>query len=393
MTLKKSKQITKRATPERFYRKVVLSFITLALMLIVIIIYFSVISVHILLYPEVKIESLETIVDVEPGDVDEQTTDNFLFAHFFDKEFHESSEFQATGTSVVNDGKLGSVVIINDSSRAQPLVRQTRLANEEGIMVRISESVNVPANGQVEVEVYPHEDDEDYFNSGKGISAETKLEVVALNDARKETVYALAKTDIAYVGKEVPSVSEQDISKAKQDLSNMVLAKAELEYKQSVKFDGTQHVALVESQEIEFSPSVQSGEQVAGFTASLKMRVYGIVINKKHLITLSGKLLSATLPPDKELSTLDSSTLIFSLEKFDTVAQLANVKTSITGESSLKITDNITDKSRIVGMNKRDLINYYAQFENIKRIEIRFFPFWIAKVPKQTDHIEILIKK
>ncbi len=392
MAVKRSvSKVKKRATPERFYKKVVISFITLALILILFIVYFSVITVEVLITPEEKREKIQTIVDVLEGDVNTAPKDEHLFGVFVDVELDGDDVFNATGTALVNEEELGEVVLKNESNSDQPLVQVTRLSTQEGVTVRIDSNVVVPKNGQVRVGVYPHEDYETFFDEGKKIPAGTRLNIPGLSESRQLVVYAEVLNDLGYSGNEVAAVSEGDLTASSSALAEKLLQQALLQMKEEKGMTTNNALELFSHEVLSFESDAAVGEKTSSFNAKMKLHVFGVIINREHLLTFAKNRLTESLSEGKELSSIDEKTLNYSLDKLDLDAKTAHLAITLDGSSSLKVSSDLLEKQKIVGMNKRELVDYYSQFENIKRVEIRFFPFWIQKVPKQIDHIEVLI--
>ncbi len=51
------------------------------------------------------------------------------------------------------------------------------------------------------------------------------------------------------------------------------------------------------------------------------------------------------------------------------------------------------DKKAIIGMNQKEVEEYFKKITGIVDIQVKFSPFWVRSVPNLEDHVDIEIKK
>ena len=71
-------------------------------------------------------------------------------------------EVASEGTVTANDPAQGSITITNKQPNAQALIKNTRFATPNGLVFRIHDSITVPGNGSLSVQVYADEPGEKY---------------------------------------------------------------------------------------------------------------------------------------------------------------------------------------------------------------------------------------
>lgn len=376
-----------------FYRRVVLSFITLAFLLILLILYFSLISVKIHITPEVTRERLDAIISITEGDVLSKPVSETLSGLIFEKEVEGAASFFTQGKKLIPSKILGSVIVQNDSPIDQTLVKTTRLLSSEGVLLRTSTAIIVPHNKKVEVQVYA--DKEAYFQEGGVVAPGTRFRIPGLSESRQEVVFAVNQEQLPRGGKEVPALSQEDEEIASAQLKEQLLEKAFDEIRTTIPSNVPSAETLeelVDSEILAFSLSHSIGEEVQEFSATMKLRVFGALVSKENIISLASAMLESRLPKGKKLIEVNLGKLQYRLESFDSISKIARLRVLLDGDSSLQVSDDLLNKYRLVGMTKREVVEYYSQFENIKKLEVEFFPFYVRRVPQQIDHLEIIIE-
>lgn len=103
-----------------------------------------------------------------------------------------TADVKSEGTKEVTDSAKGTITIHNEQTKPQALIKNTRFETPEGLIFRIHDSVTVPANGDLDVQVYADEAGEKY-NIGP-----TKFTVPGLKGSATYTlVTATSKSPMA----------------------------------------------------------------------------------------------------------------------------------------------------------------------------------------------------
>ncbi len=386
MPSKKNLKPVSRSYPSVFYKRVVGSFISIALLLIVLILYFSIISVKILITSKVYEEKLDTLVEVIS--IDTSPVPDKVRGKFFEVIMEETAQKNATGKTIEKQKLRTTMTLFNESGSAQPLVRTTRLLSPEQLLFRTDQSVTVPAHGQALVPVYVDENSDEYSSADTTVVVQTKFSIPGLSEERQRTVYARNEEEIDFRPKELTVVSEQDIDSAKSELEDRLIKKILSE----------QHVSSVQTvltkTEVQaFSSDKKVGEISNTFATTLKLHAWGAIVDQEEFLKHGSALLAKSLPKTREVTRIDEKSLQVESEKFDPVTHTITLRLQIAGVSKVRLDDTLFDKSQLVGMNKKDLIDFYAKYDDLERVVIRFFPFWIHRVPQQLDHIDVIIQQ
>jgi hypothetical protein len=375
----------KKSNPAYFYSRVVVVFILLALLLIFIIIYFSVLSVKILVTPrneQKKIEQFISVVETDKKDIQNDELEGV----FFDKRVTGSLSGTTSGKAKLPPTNDFQVILKNTSATDQTLVKTTRLLSENNVLLRMSESATVSKKGEKLVPVYIDDTSLSYFEKGNILAVGTKFRIPGLSLARQEDVYGEASREISAIGDEVTVLSEDDVVKLREMLVE------QLKEQTIEALDRSSDSMILSGSEINSSEANQKiGNVSEDFTLTLDLRVFGVMLSRRKVMDMGESLLKKSMDSSEELISVSEDSLSLSLEKFDVKNSTASVKLSLSGESSIRLESNLLDKKTLIGMNKSELVQYFDGIDELSRVEIRFFPFWVRRVPKQLDHIQIEI--
>ena len=145
MTTKKTKHPSSVAESriERYYSKIVIAFVVVAVVLIGLIVYFSFTKTTVTVTPTVQ-NSTVTI----------ESSLSELGGTLVLTDVSGTHDYTAIEGTASKTGKAsGTVTLYNKYTVDQPLIETTRLLSDTGVLFRTQETVTVPAGGQVEVPV------------------------------------------------------------------------------------------------------------------------------------------------------------------------------------------------------------------------------------------------
>src|SRR5690606_9666825 len=119
------------------------------------VVYFSLVSVKIVIYPNKERTTADFTARVVNEGAAVTAGEASVPGQVAGVQLTVTDTFPATGKQTENVTVGGTVTVINNSSRNQPLVATTRLLSPNGELFRIRNTVQVPARSTVEnVEVY-----------------------------------------------------------------------------------------------------------------------------------------------------------------------------------------------------------------------------------------------
>ena len=375
--------IRKHSMVTESYKKIIFGFVAATVVLVVVILYFSASRAAIKIVPEETLIESDMAIDVAT-DGGVGSADSFQ-GMLFETEVAGAGEGEATGTQILEGNTIGKVTLINKRAEAQTLVKTTRLLAQDGILLRLSNRVDVPAGGQIDVDVYA-----DNPNAFTELQPTTFI-IPGLWEGLQKQVYAESKGALKSTGKSAKSIQAVDFTKAKDDLTEKLYAQAIEEFKKQTT--NKNYIMLVVSKQVlEEKFSAEVGKVVDSFDVSMKLRAVLVGLDQEKLVNLAGERLKAVVPEGQSLANLDMTKFDYRIESFDEARKTAKVKAHLVGTAVIKADNPIFDKEKLSGLSPKAVELYLSNFKGIKSVKTELSPFWVKKIPKMKDHINIVIE-
>lgn len=367
------------------YRQIALTFVASSVILIVVILFISLARATITIVPEaedVNIEFIETINE-------EQSFASAVAGKILQTSVSLTKDFEASSSQVgsTDDRSTGMVVLYNETGNDMTLVATTRLLSSNNILFRIKSRVVISANSELEAEVYADE-----VGMQGDISPDTFF-IPGLGEDFRGKVYAKSSQAMSGGSGRVYTVTQEDLDKAQENLKKIV-SKQALDKLGGYLKTGEQFLpeaTHVDIQEIEFN--VEVGDKVGQFKGEIKAQVQGLVAERIEILKLARENLYLSVSPERDLLSVDESTLVYTLEKYDKVERSAQLKVAIKGKSILRQSSNLLDKEVLMGKTRQQVKDYLLSQNGVKEVKIDFSPIWVWKVPRLGDHIEIIVQE
>ncbi|MCX6743043.1 MAG: hypothetical protein NT116_02285 [Candidatus Parcubacteria bacterium] len=364
--------------PLSIYKKIALTFIILAVILIGVIFYFTLSYAYITIYPkqeQVKTDFNFVIVEDEKG-VNPLT--GIFAGKIVDQTFEGEKLLLTTGTKQLAGDIVGKVKITNGLSKNQTLVATTRLLSPDGTLYRLKNKVDVLANGALEAEVYADDSSKPLAKAG------TKFTIPGLSETLQKIVFAESLQDFVTSGQSVKAVSQEELDKALADY-------AEELSQQAVKEEDSGKIKVLNKEIIAKTFDVKPGDEVLNYHLKLKLKVSGVIFDDKDVKVFAQESLASQISADKQSVASNSDSLVYEVEKVDLNNKLAQLKSSINGAAIISLNSPILERDKLVKLSFDEIKAYLENFEQIERVDITFFPSWVKKVPYFQDHIIIEI--
>jgi len=373
------------------YKKLIVSFVFILFLLGAVILYFTLNKVEITIFPKLVNKQSQFYVDVYENVPENPSGENLVVSGQIEELSVEASgSYDATGEKEISaDGDypvVGKVILYNEQSEDQSLIRKTRLLSPDEKLFRLTEKVIIPAEGSVEVDVYYDPEETDF----EKVTA-SKFTIPGLGSRLQELVYAKSTEPFIKPGNKVKFVQVSDIENAVEELSAKKLEEVVDSLKS--KYGGTSPVALAYKGEvIDENSDVVAGEIADQVTVTVKLKVIAVILDRDAIYATIDNQLTKDLGDGYELVNLVFNNLKYFIDKYDLVAKTAQIE--VVAEGNLRLTaDNPTlDKSNFIGLTKEQLVQYFQTMEDVKETEISFYPSWLSKVPSMLDHIHIDIQ-
>lgn len=367
--------------PVRLYQQIALSFAGLAVIAVIMLLIFSLPYANITIIPkeeDLTVDFIETVSGNGGGVAGRIVQTEVSGVKSF------SASLQGSGEPDIARGK---VTIFNKSSQEMTLIPTTRLLSEGGVLFRMDKRVTVKAGGQIETSVYADQ------KGASGNIPPSRFTVPGLGASFEKIVYGESSAPMKGGVKAEAVVTAEDITKAKEDLKKELLEKAALLMEgqkrlgETLLKDASRSIVLLEKADAAESDKKDS------FNAEMKLQVQGLFSNELEILELAKKELMRAAGAEKEIISVDNSSLKYVLEKYDEVEKSAQIRISLTGKVMFKKSGAFSDKKALVGMKKQQVIDYFKEKPGVEDVKVKFSPFWVRKVPRLQDHINIVVQK
>ena len=378
---------TKANRSLKMYKRIAGSFIFLALLLVLVILYFYFVKVTIVLIPNQERTSNNMIFDIYDEEVSGEISGaNSIKGIVRQVEIENEANYQASGSEIIGKEAVGKASVINNYNKNQPLVATTRLITPDNKLFRIKNTVNVPAGGSIEVEIYADEPSPDMAIEP------TKLTIPGLWAGLQDKIYAQTNEKIVYQEKIKRHIEESDIENSTRDLKQQLLAKAKSEVNETYK-EYSQILYKIDENSISSEIESEVGDEVDEFKATMQADVIVVAFNDKAASDLAKQKFISTLADNKELISFNEENIIYALNNYNFEEGTATINAAFEGKVSLKEDSNIVEIDKILGLKKDQLDTYLMSLPEIAGFEVKFYPNFYKKVPKLVDRIKIEIKK
>ncbi|PIR92872.1 hypothetical protein COT99_03860 [Candidatus Falkowbacteria bacterium CG10_big_fil_rev_8_21_14_0_10_43_10] len=378
----------KQARSISIYRKIAITFIVLTLLLAAVVVYFSIVSVKIVIIPNKERTSTSFIVTIKDGASREELKGLAITGLVRQVAVEAESNFFATGKEVKDVEVTGKITIYNTSRTEQPLIKTTRLLSSDGKLFRLKDTVRVPAGGQVDnVEVSADQ-------AGQEMTIEpTKFTIPGLNTIRQESIHGESFEKFQYVEKGETLISNEDLNKAKENLKQRLKDRLAETVKNN-NYQGYDNVVQkIDENAVKFETGAKAGDKVNEFKMSAKVDA-AVVAFKTEDVSETAKLkVGESLPDDKQLESFDSNNFEYSVDKYSLDKGIADLKVNVAAQMILKEGTEIIKADRLVGLSRGQLDDYLSSLREVAGYEVKFTPNWITKVPSLIDHVKVEVVK
>ncbi len=291
-----------------------------------------------------------------------------------------------SGSAVADAVATGFVTLINTTSEDQVLVATTRLLTPENVMFRLKTRVLVSARGRLKTEVYADK-------AGKaGEIGPSKFTIPGLNPELQKVIYA--ESDAPMTGGTIASgvASADDIAGIEGELKSELLkqAKDELAKRQDAAWTGESMLAETMSRFVSAAPGETTKN---GVLVRLTLRDRTVGFDRAKALAAVVEDLKRGLTSDRELVSVKGDEAEVSVEKADLKSGTAMIRVALKGESSVSISSPLFDAEKLKGLSISAVKTYFDAVEGVERIDVKFRPFWIKRMPDLKDHIFFEIAK
>lgn len=308
----------------------------------------------------------------------------------------KGKEVPASGEQAVEKKAGGTIVVYNDSSKAQRFRSTTRFKTPDGKVYQVPEDIIVPAKkvvkgasepGSLEVKVYSEFPGEE-FNIGL-----TDFILPGLaNSSLSKLIYARSKTEMTGGLKGVEKVvSDKDQTASRQELEAILKNDLLTEARAQVPPDFILLPSLALTTFEDLPQTTSDKEDTA--MINLRGHFYGVMFKKSDLSTSLAKGKIALLPQEEvDVNNLEALTFGFGGKAQTDLLSANEIRFSVTGETTaIWQTDEVALKADLVDRDKDDIYAILKNYPTIVSATTTIRPFWKSSFPSNTG--DIIIKQ
>ena len=363
------------------YRKIASAFAVATGLILVVVLYLAFARATITVVPRKVPVSTEVLVTVRPQPTGDEV-----------KGVLEQTTAEKTKTvPIAGEGRteeaqaVGTVTLINLTSRGQPLVATTRLLSEGGALFRLKSGVTVSAGGRLDAEVYADKP------GASGNIEPSKFTIPGLNSSLQQSIYAVSTTQMTGGVRTVKVVTEADVESAVAAVERELAdeATATLRALAGDSADGRGEIVSYEATKRQTGAAV--GTEASAVEVTVGIRAEGVFYDLEAVEERALSGLRAAIPAGQELVSVDKESFQVTVERSDAEAGVATLKILAAGDAAVNDGSDIFDREKLAGLSAKGVAEYFKKFPEIEAASVRFRPSWLRRVPKLKDHIDIVI--
>lgn len=291
-----------------------------------------------------------------------------------------------SGDSTVKGKAKGTIKVVNNSKKDQPLQATTRFITADGILFRSTERVDAPAGGSATVPV-----EADQPGPVGDIKDGTRFSIPGLWKGLQESIFGQAQGDFSGGEKNSRVVTADDIASAKTATEKKLETKAQdLPLPKDATDDAKKIV--IQTEMLSEQSSISAGTVSDSFTFTVRARYMVLALDKDSLYQKMYDALKTTMTSDEELLTLNVADIKPEIVRYSTKDNTSQVRLSVSGNAQLGSHSATLQASAFVNKTKDDLSDIVEQQIGIKSISASFAPFWLHATPGTATQIRVIIK-
>lgn len=366
-------------------KRITLGFAAIVFAVVLAVVYFTFSSASITISPKALNQDVEFTAHVSQDPNFDPRAIETISGRILTSESEGSKDVTDVSVKTWEEKAKGKVTLYNETDKSQPLLATTQLVTTTGVKFRTDARVVVPAKGSVEVAVTADKP------GASGNVSPTRFTIVKLWKGLQDKIYAKSTVAMSGGSRDVQVVTEDDINDARNAVADELYASLVDELKTKVSGDEKLIDDAVRKEVIDFSSSVKKNTQTSKFSVTVKCRVTAVVFDEKSLLDLAVSKLKEEIPDGRELVNYAPEGLRYTVSDYDVNAGTADLKTTYTGTTILKLSNEIFDKTKVLGLTKQEAVDYFLDYPDIEKVTVSLSPFWVKTIPSMEDKIDISI--
>lgn len=306
----------------------------------------------------------------------------------FEASREEEKNFSATGETTQEGKAKGVIRVYNNYQQAQVLVKNTRFQPplDKVIYFRTTERVVVPVKSYVDIEVVADQSGPDY-----NIEASTFSIPGLAGLPQYYSIYGKSFSPMTggFVG-EVKTITKEDIDKAEKETTAQAFSELKKYLLERVPAGFVLLEETFEEEILESSCLAKAGDAADSFSCKTKAKLKVLLYKEEYLKQMATVFFQANKSPNKEIQ-ITSLKIELELDQID----WEKGKAALKFKASVKIYSpfNAEDlKQRLIGKNINETRSFLENWTPVEKIEVKFWPLWTKKIPKNTNRLNIVVK-
>ncbi|MBU1018759.1 MAG: hypothetical protein ABII07_03620 [Patescibacteria group bacterium] len=322
--------------------------------------------------------------------------------------------YDATGELFSGENSTGTITLTNEADYKWDLVAFTRLQSPDGVVFRTQQFASVPAAtdlapGKLDVYVVADEFDayDDVIGARGNLEAGTHFILPGLRASSQTSLYGENVADLSG-GETIVTkyVLEEDLDAAYLRVESELYDKVgetlqaevdRLNLEQGTNLDLLTGGFAFDTSTVVISLPEVEGELMDTFQVTGYMDVSGIAYNHDELVNILRNELKLRKSPEKQLNSIDESSLYHDIFEIDDSAKKIKITASIKGieeyvldpseESGARLVKKIKD--HIAGKPVKEAEEYIQNLSEVNTVEIKSWPVWAPTIPSVAENIKI----
>jgi hypothetical protein len=376
-------------------KRVIATFVILALIAGGFILYFVLPRAQIIINPKKEAIRFETEIRIDKNINSVNFSDNSVPGQVFQLEMEDSRKFPTTGEKEVEEKARGTIIVYNQySSEPQTLVKTTRFLSERGKLFRLVETVVIPGatieEGEIipsnrEVEVIADEAGETYNIDASaftipGFEGTAKYDAFYGQSTEPMTGGAKGKMRVA---------TEEDVEGGIEIVSVELKSKVQEQFRKKIPSDlkllkDTQALEVTES-----GSTLEADEPGKEFLVTVKAKARALAFKEGDVFHLIEKNIEDKISENKILipSTIQVS---YSNIGTDLAGGRADFSCQVEIEAAWRL-DEEKFRNDLAGKDEIEVRKHLSSLSEIEGAKVIFWPFWVKRIPRNKDKIKIII--
>ena len=389
----------KNEKKSRFYKRLTLSLVVVALLLIVVVTFVVLPKATVAVYPKTEPITRDWDVTVSTGVQAPDATNMVLPATPVSQTFNEQQQFQSQGKKDVGNPASGTVQIYNFTRSPLNLKASTTLLSIGSKNYLLTQDLSGIRPTTYKNAVIKEVDDSSLTDPVQVVAAQGGESYNVPGGARMEITnqvfgskpqFLFAKTVSPVTGgtsRFLSVVTDQDITAAQTALESQAVSdeRAQLKNQNLILPD---KAFVLDNQGFTADQTVNAESPT--INAGLKVKVTGLAFNMKDLQKLIADRIGQTLDPNKSLKIDNSDIINYTLKSIDLNAGTATISVHFEGKDVMDV--DLSDvTSELVGKSESQVNEILLSRPEIDKVDVTLAPTWQKTFPLFASKIHVQV--